>query len=151
MYQDTITLFNRKSGDRFQGNVWLPTVIEGVNLNIDRAAILEKYGEASQDSATLHIRFFTKDGVPMIRCADGVEKPWRSPKEWDQAENSITFSSGSDFDFFWKGRWDGGIVSDSDYGDEGFYNYMNREHDYVFAISAVAQYSVIPHFEIMGK
>ena len=132
MHKDTITLFNRKPGARGQGNTWYPTVIEGCNLNIDRAAILAKYGPQSSDNAALH--------VPYKRAAGAV-----------LVEDALTFTSGNDFDFFWKGVWDGGIVSDSDYGDEGFYNYMNRERDYVFAITSVAQYSVIPHFEIMGK
>jgi hypothetical protein len=41
-------------------------------------------------------------------------------------------------------------IKDDDYGREGFYNYMNDRYDYVFAITKVAEYSVIPHFEIMG-
>lgn len=146
MYQDKITLFNRKPGGRGEGDTWYPTVIDGVNLNIDRAAILAKYGTESQDNAMLSIRY-QKDGDEIIVAG----KPWMPPKEWDGTEDSLTFSSGNSFDFFWQGEWDGGIVSDSDYGDEGFYSYMNRTHDYVFAISSVALYSVIPHFEIMGK
>ena len=72
------------------------------------------------------------------------------PKEWDKTEDSVTFST--DGDFFWWGEWRNGIVSDSDYDPEGFYAKMNREHDYVFAVSAVGgPYSVIPHFEILGK
>ncbi len=146
MYQDTITLFNRKPGERGQGDTWYPTVIEGVNLTVDRAAILAKYGPETQDNAVLHIRY-TKEGDDLIVSG----KPWMPPKEWDKTEDSVTFSSGNNFDFFWKGKWTGGIVSDVEYGDEGFYNYMNRIHDYVFAVSSVAMYSVIPHFEIMGK
>lgn len=146
MYQDTITLFNRKPGDRGKPDTWYPTVIRNVNLNIDRAAILAKYGAESQDNAMLSIRYSKKDGEIQI-----AGKPWMPPKEWDKTEDSLTFTGGTNFDFFWKGEWTGGIVSDSDYGDEGFYNYMNREHDYVFAVSSVAMYSVIPHFEIMGK
>ena len=146
MYQDTITLFNRKPGERGQGDTWYPTVIKGVNLNIDRAAILAKYGSESQDNATLHIRYTKNEESVMV-----AGKPWMPPKAWDKTEDSITFSSGTNFDFFWLGEWDGGIVSDNDYLDEGFYNYMNRTHDYVFAITSVAMYSVIPHFEIMGK
>lgn len=148
MYQDTITLFNRKPGERGQGDVWYPTVIENVNLNIDRAAIMAKYGAQSQDNAALYIRY-RKDGEDILVA----EKPWMPPKTWDQTEDSITFTSGNNFDFFWKGVWDGGIVTDTDakWSDEGFYNYMNRTHDYVFAITSVAMYSVIPHFEIMGK
>jgi hypothetical protein len=144
MYQDTITLFNRKPGG-VSGDTWYPTVIKNVDLNIDRAAILAKYGAESQDNAVLHIRYTQNSGNVMI-----AGKPWMSPKEWDRTEDSITFSGGTQFDFFWMGEWTGGIVNDSDY-DEGFYDYMNRTHDYVFAVASVAMYSVIPHFEIMGR
>lgn len=148
MYQDTITLFNRKPGERGQPDTWYPTVIKNVNLNIDRAAILAKYGAESQDNAVLHIRY-RKDGNEILVA----EKPWMPPKAWDGTEDSITFASGANFDFFWMGEWNGGIVFDADsrWSTEGFYNYMNRTYDYVFAVSSVAMYTVIPHFEIMGK
>lgn len=146
MYQDTITLFNRKPGERGQGDTWYPTVIRNVNLNIDRAAILAKYGESSQDNAVLHVKY-QRDGKNILVS----DKPWMPPKEWDKTVDSITFASGNNFDFFWLGEWDGGIVTDAQYMDEGFYNFMNRTHDYVFAVTSVAMYSVIPHFEIMGK
>lgn len=146
MYTDTVTLFNRKPGRRGEGDTWYPTVIKDVNLNIDRAAILAKYGSESQDTAMLSIKY-QRDGDAVTVAG----KPWMPPKEWDKTEDSLTFTPGTSFDFFWAGEWDGGIVTDEEYGDEGFYNYMNRTHDYVFAISSVAQYSVIPHFEIMGK
>lgn len=153
MYRDTITLFNRKPGERGQGDTWYPTVIKGVNLNIDKAAILAKYGAESQDNAVLHIRYRKKNGEITIVCDPEKEKPWMPPKQWDQTEDSLTFTGGNNFDFFWQGEWDGGIVTDSDerWNTEGFYNYMNRTQDYVFAVSSVAMYSVIPHFEIMGK
>ena len=148
MYNDTITLFNRKPGERGQPDTWYPTVIKNVNLNIDRAAILAKYGAESQDNAVLHIRY-KKDGDEILVS----EKPWMPPKAWDGTEDSITFASGTNFDFFWMGEWNGGVVSDADsrWSTEGFYNYMNRTYDYVFAVSSVAMYTVIPHFEIMGK
>lgn len=146
MHKDTITLFNRKPGERGQGDTWYPTVIKGVNLNIDRAAILAKYGAESQDNAMLSVPY-KRDGETILVAG----KPWMPPKAWDRTVDSITFASGNDFDFFWQGEWDGGIVTDADYQDEGFYNYMNRTHDFVFAVSSAAMYSVIPHFEIMGK
>lgn len=150
MYQDTITLFNRKRGSSTTGDTWYPTVIRGVNLNIDRAAILEKYGAESKDNASLHIRYTRKNGEIRIVCDEETEKPWMSPKEWDKTIDSITFNP--DGDFFWKGEWTEGIVSDKDYSPDGFYGFMNREHDYVFTISSVGgPYSIIPHFEIMGK
>lgn len=152
MYKDTITLFCRKPGERGQGDIWYPTVIHNVNLIIDRAAILAKYGTESQDNAALNVRYIRRDGEVIIPCGDDAEKPWMPPKEWDQTEDSLTFTSGNNFDFFWMGEWIGGIALDSDYSiDGGFYNYMNRVHDYVFAITSVGMYSVIPHFEIMGK
>ena len=151
MYQDVITLFNRKPGDRGRGDTWFPTIIRNVNLNIDRAAIQAKYGPESQDNATLMVRYKEINGQITVACDFDSEKTWMPPKEWDQTEDSITFTSGNSFDFFWVGEWDGGIVTDADYLDEGFYNYMNRSKDYVFAITSVARYSVIPHFEIMGK
>lgn len=149
MYSDTITLFNRKPGGRGEGDTWYPTVITGVNLNIDRAAILAKYGAESQDNAVLHIRYKKTEKEILVSG-----KPWMPPKEWDGTEDSLTFASGPNFDFFWLGEWGGGIVSDEEYLDEGFYNYMNRTHDYVFAVSSVAKidgFMILPHFEIMGK
>lgn len=143
MHRDTVTIFNKKPGGRLEAPIWYPTVIHGANLNIDRAAIMAKYGPDSQDNAELHIRY-QRDGENILVSG----KPWMPPKAWDKTEDSITF--GPD-DFFWKGEWDGGIVTDADYGVDGFYGYMNRTHDYVFAVSSVALYSVIPHFEIMGK
>lgn len=151
MYRDVITLFNRKPGERGQGDTWFPTVIRNVNLNIDRAAILAKYGSESQDNAVLSIPVVSENGAITIVCDSESKKPWMPPKEWDKTEDSLTFTSGNSFDFFWLGEWTGGIVTDADYLDEGFYNYMNRAKDYVFAITSVARYSVIPHFEIMGK
>lgn len=153
MYADTITLFNRKPGERGQGDTWYPTVIKNVNLNIDRAAILAKYGAESQDNAVLHIQYQRKNGEITIVCDSETEKQWMPPKSWDKTEDSITFASGNNFDFFWSGVWEEGIVTDADprWNTEGFYNYMNRTKDYVFAVTAVAMYSMIPHFEIMGK
>lgn len=151
MYRDTITLFNRKPGERGRGDTWFPTIIKNVNLNIDKSAIQAKYGPESQDNAVLMIRYTTKNGAIEIASDSDEKKPWMPPKEWDKTEDSITFTSGANFDFFWLGEWTEGIVTDADYPEEGFYNHMNRTKDYVFAITSVARYSIIPHFEIMGK
>ena len=146
MYQNAITLFNRKPGARGEGNIWYPTVIEGANLVTDRAAIAAKYGPEAKDTAILNIRYTQQDGEIVV-----AGKPWMAPKEWDKTTDSITFKAGSDFDFFWEGAWTGGIVRDSDYSDEGFYGFMNRTKDFVFAITSVSRVSLIPHFEITGK
>ena len=50
---------------------------------------------------------------------------------------------------------DKGTVNDADYQDrryEGFYAYMNANKDSVYKITSASDpYTVIPHFEIMGK
>lgn len=155
MYSNIITLFNRY--DSQTGTVWYPHILTGVDLNTDRGAILKKYGPDSTDNAQLHVRYHFRDGVKEITDNAGNELEWLQPKKWvkqtnDALENSITFSLDS---FFWEGVWDGGIVNDAEYTDrryEGFYAYMNAKHDNVFLITSVGgPYTVIPHFEILGK
>ena len=152
MYNDTVTIFNRYESRL--GDMWYPTVLHNVHLNMDKAAIIAKYGAESQDNASMNVRYSVKDGVKTVGG-----KVWLPPKEWDTQTNDVlsdtlTFASGSSFDFFWVGEWVGDSpISDRDYtADAGFYGYMNRTYDYVFAITSVGgPYSVIPHFEIMGR
>lgn len=149
MYADTITLFNRYSSKH--GDMWLPTVITGADLNTDRATVVAKYGESSADKAMLHIRYEVKNGKPYV-----AGKRYLSPKVWelqtnDELTNTLTFTPGQDFDFFWAGEWlETEPINDEDYA-EGFYSYMNRNYDGVFAVTNAAMYSLIPHFEIGGK
>lgn len=150
MHSDTITLFNRKESR--SGDTWYPTVIRNVHVNMDKSAILAKYGAEAQDSASLYIRY-TRDGEKKMVG----KKSWLPPKRWGNLldhTKAITFSDGARFDFFWVGDWGNeDPVEDVDYAsDTDFYTYMNKTHDHVFAISSVGgPYSVIPHFEIMGK
>lgn len=155
MYDKTITLFNRY--DSQTGTVWYPHILTGVDLNTDRGAILKKYGPDSTDSAQLHVRYHLRDGTKMIADSAVNELEWLPPKEWvkqtnDALEKSITFSPDS---FFWEGVWDGETVNDAEYTDrryDGFYAYMNAKHDNVFLITSVGgPYTVIPHFEVLGK
>lgn len=151
MYADTVTLFNRYERDGV--TLWLPTVLHGVDLNIDRAAIVEKYGEQSADNARLHVRYTPDEGGPIIQG-----KRYLPPKLWalqseEEAAQSITFSGGTEFDFFIASEWPEGapVVDSPEEWLDGFYNYVNSRFDYVFSVSTVAMYSVIPHFEIGGK
>ena len=64
MYKDTITLFNRLRGR--EGDTWYPTILRGVNLNIDKGAIAEKYGSDTQDNAVLNVRFTKTNSGIMI-------------------------------------------------------------------------------------
>ncbi len=149
MYADTITLFNRY--DAGLEDLWFPTVLHRVDLNIDKAAIMAKYGENSADNARLHIRCDIDDSAISVGG-----KTYLPPKLWKaqseaQAASSLTFSAGQDFDFFIVGEWGSTeLVDDSLYLD-GFYNFCNKTYDYCFALTSAACYSVIPHFEIMAK
>lgn len=148
MYQDTVTIFNHYESRL--GDMWYPTVIHGVNFQADKAAITAKYGFESNDKAVLGVHYERVGGQIFI---DG--KQYLPPKEWelqtnDKLSESVTFASGENGDFYMLGDF-GSVepVLDQDYTD-GFFNYMNDSYDFVFAITSVAQYSVIPHFEIMG-
>ena len=156
MYADVITLFNRRKEE--SGEVWYPTIIRNVDLNADKGAIIAKYGEKSTDTASLHVRFTPSGEGDFILCHDGegneLRKRYYPPKEWGRLDNftdTITFQDGNDFDFFAVGAWADEPIRDLDYVDGGLYNYMNKWYDHVYAITSVAKYSVIPHFEILAK
>lgn len=155
MYSDVITLFNRRKTEG--GDVWYPTILRNVYLNADRGAIIAKYGEQSTDNASLHVKYSTPEGKPVVTGHDGegntLEKVYYPPKEWARLESfsdTITFGDGNEFDFFAVGEWADEPIQDNDYVD-GLYNYMNSRYDHVYAITSVAKYSVIPHFEILAR
>ena len=182
MYRDTITLFN------FYNGIWRATVLNNVDLNADRAAIIARYGTESSDRAKLHVSFQpTADGTIKIGSNKYVK-----PEDYTGEAGTITFASGNLFSFFSSFNWDGNVgnieegvydfgtidpwntgrslrggtfnpwneggmydgnhilIDDSIY-DEGFYNYMNARYGDIYAVSNVAIYSVIPHFEVMAK
>ena len=150
MYRDTITLFNRYESRL--GDMWFPTVLNGVNLNIDRASIVERMGAESKDKVIVNVRYMTINNEKQIEG-----KTYKTPKIWDaqvveELPTTITFTPDSDkFDFFVVGEYgDGQPINDDDYPD-GFFDYMSNAYDYVFAITSVSEFSVIPHFEITGK
>ena len=148
MYSDKITLFNFYRSSL--GDMWYPHVIENVNLVIDKAAIIAKYGLESKDNAILNIRFQKEKGQIMV-----AGQSYLPPLEWERQTNdkladSITFASGSEFDFFMVGEFtELNPILDEDY--DGLFNHVKENYDYVFAITSVAKYDAIPHFEITGK
>lgn len=153
MYNDTVTIFCRYQSKL--GDMWYPFVLHNVDVNTDKASIIAKYGTDASDNAQLHIKYQFRDGAKMIG-----DKKWLPPKEWDRQTNdqlsdTITFTGGENFDFFWIGEWTGDIpIADDDpqWSRKGFFAEMNSRYDYVFAITSVGgPYSVIPHFEILGK
>ena len=142
MYQRTVTLFNRR------GDKWYPTILHDVDLSVDRSAIVQRFGTDSRDRAILHVRY--KPGYKI------AGKTWLPPIAWRKQNDpqTLTFTEGTEeFDFFYGGEYgDGSVISDEDFGVDGFYDYMNRNYDEVFAITSVSgAYTVIPHFEITGR
>lgn len=148
MYKDTVTLFNRYV-DSMGNTMWFPHVLTNVNLNFDKSVIILKYGEQSKDNAILNVKFTVKDNKKMI---GGLV--YLNPKEWerqvnDELPNSITFTSGNDFDFFMVGDYGSEEMIEDKKGT--FFREIQQEYDYVFSITSVAEYGLIPHFEILGK
>ena len=151
MYKDTVTLFNRYT-TKDRKIIWYPTVLRGVNLNVDKASIIAKFGSNSQDNALLNIKYHIGDHDVMVG-----NKRYLLPKEWvkqpeDAFAESLTFTAGTqEFDFFYVGEWGSTApIEDSTY-DNGFYSYMKKFYDEVFAITSVSKFSVIPHFEVVAK
>lgn len=141
MYKDSVTVFNRVKTRN--GDMWYPRHLDGVNLNKDRGAIVAQYGETSQDNAVLNVRL---DG-------DKVgEYSYLPPKEWQRLEDKAGFITFAPEDFFFEGEWDGDTpVSDDGYGDLSFFQYMTQNYDFVYKVTSVGYFSVIPHFEIAGR
>lgn len=156
LYQDKITLFNRCVRED-ESVVWYPTVIDGVHLILDRAKIVAMYGESASDNAMVNIRYSGNRFSPFV-----AGKPFLSPKEfrklpWYEAENYITFAFGEDFDFIASGMNDGIVENGNFVADDvylsfgGFFGYMNKNYDNVFAITGFSQYNLIPHFSITAR
>lgn len=157
MYNDHVTVFNFYESQTTGEITWYPHSLQMCDLITDRGAIAKKYGPDSTDTAQLHIRLYDEvdAGDICVLTSGGSYLPYLSPKEWknqtnDKLAESITFS---DKDFFIKGIWIGrdSPISDDDYRG-GFYQHVNNLNDNVFKISSVGgPYTVIPHFEILGK
>lgn len=159
MYQHTVTLFNRYVANGAEK--WKGTVLKGVDLIVDRAAIIARYGADCQDRAKLHIK----------KSADGMINGFRyvAPEDFSGAAGTLTFAVGNEFSFFVDGVASILSASEADYSEpeededeaetlvetsvdyyDGFFDYMNRTGN-AYAITSVAEYYVIPHWEISGR
>ena len=149
MYDSTVTVVNR-SGSEKKGFVWFPTVIDGVNLIVDKGAVTARTGLAEANKANLHIQYISVGGKVLV-----VGKPYMLPKEWntqsdEEKATSITFNEGCDF--FIDGEYaEKVIVEDESIYTNGLLSYMKSKYDNVFKINTVGKYSLIPHFEIGGE
>ena len=148
MYKDTVTLFNRYV-DSMGNTMWFPHVLTNVNLVVDRAVIVSKYGEKSNDNAVLNIKYKCENEKIFIN-----DKEYLMPKEWERQPNDLlvdflTFKSGNEFDFFVLGDYKSNEIIMDERGT--FFREVQEQYDNVFAVTSVAKLSVIPHFEIVGK
>ena len=149
LHKDTITLFNRKTGNA--GDFWYPTVLHDVHVIMESAEEAAKYGPDAKDTVSI--------SIPYLKNSNGIivgAKKWLPSKEWaafEDPSSAITFAGGTSFDFFCIGAWEQeGPAKDADYPDGNFYSYMEGARDYVFAIASVrGPFGVIPHFEIVGR
>ena len=163
MYSDTITMFNRYRSR--QGDMWYPHVLHNVNLIVDSASIIAKYGAESTGKASLHIQYHKDlDGNIMINeiVKDGEENvikeiPFIAPKEWEKLLNDqlpafITFKTDANkWDFFIKGEYpELQPINDKDF-IEGFYAKMEAETECYVLTTASDPYKIIPHFEILAR
>lgn len=162
IYKQTITLFNRVKIPDSDDSVWLPTVIDGVHLVTTSSSAWNTRGERETDDVRLHVRYAQTGNDVLISCrgqgGEVIRKKWYEPKAWrklEEKDGSLTFAFGDTeaFDFFMEGVYEDGEgeIYDSSYPRKGFYNYMNTNYDNVFAITSVAKYNLIPHFEIMAR
>ena len=150
MYDKTVTLFSRKSDG--SDIVWYATVIPKTSFNVNVAEMTGGNArEYTTDVAKWVIR--VKPDANGDIFING--KQYLLPNAWNATDEPTSFfslKSGLDFDFFVLGdyeEFDG--VSDLSYMPNGFYQYMRKTYDHVYAIQAVALYTVLPHFEIGGK
>ena len=141
MYKDVVTIFNREK--TALGDIWHPHVLRGVNLNTDKGAIYREYGPESQDNAVLNVRYEKNGNHVMVGAVE-----WMPPKEWSASNRTgLTFASG---DIFYMGEWTGGTPYDDNYA-EGFLQYMLNHFDFVYTVTSVGYFTVIPHFEVTGR
>ncbi len=147
MYDDTVTVFNRKITET--GPIWYPTVIEGVQFSWDAAPAPASYGWKRDDRAAVLVPYVPMEGAPLV-----AGKFYLPPKMWQRAaqpELYVTFAGGEDHDFFILGEWIDPEPAEDSRWPGGFYGHLCRTRDGVFAVTGVHKYGALPHFEITGR
>lgn len=146
MFVDTITLFNFHE----QTGKWYPTVIKGVDLQVDTASKLSTPG--TTDGADIATVLIQSKKDKSLTFADGSTKTYLGPKAYAAcADPEAHFTFKLEKDFFWEGAYESvEPIVDDDY-DSGFYHEFNKANDGVYAVKSAAFLSLIPHFEIGGR
>ena len=77
LHRDTVTLFSLYEKSRLDP-MWYATVLHNVRIEMDKSAIIAKYGADTADNAVLHIPYTLrdlKDGEPQAK-----QIPWLKGK-----------------------------------------------------------------------
>ena len=142
MFQDMVTVFNRKDG------LWYPTVMKGVEAQAAEGAEPAARGGERNSAVTVLVPYVP--GEPDTVAG----KAYLSPKKWRQGlepEKHVTFAAGEQFDVLLLGPWEGTEPIRDDTWPEGFFARLRRERDGVYAVTAVRRFRALPHFEIEGR
>lgn len=143
MYRDTVTIFNYHEAT----NKWYPTVLTGVDVGEDTSGKNDVRGSLNEDATYLLVPC----SAAKIFNLGAKAKPYLSPKEYAKIQdpsNFITFDK--EQDFFVVGDYNESPIDD-DAEENGLYHRLNDELDGVYAVKSCSFYSLIPHFEIIGK
>ena len=149
MYSDTITIFNRYHSKN--GDMWYPHTLHGVDLVVDRASVMAKFGAESKDVAKLHVKYQNVENKAIV---EGLE--YIPSMEWykhgdNERNNYLTFNSDANFfDFFILGEYENKPISDSEY-NQGFFAEMEDSTECYVITSVSTPYKLIPHIEILAR
>ena len=140
MFGRTVTIFSKHHGS------WFPRVFHDAQVSRDRGYITRTYGETANETVMVHIKRINGK-------AEGLYDVYE-PKEWLEQRfvtGKIAFNTG---DIIWLGDYstiDANLLPIPDDFPKGFYSYFRGLHDMVYALTQVADYVEIPHWEIAGR
>lgn len=136
-YNDIVTLYNRYIDIDTGREIWLPTVLDNVNLINTQGANIAKNGIKEADKVKLSIMKNT------------LIKPYVEPIAWQKLskeEKAETFTFTPSTDFFVKGDKSDVIID-----EYAHFENMHENYDGVYRITTVDDYAdVLPHWEIGG-
>ena len=161
----TITVYNKYTDTISEKEIWLPTVITGIDYTATQGANITKSGLSTADAVTVFINY------------SALKKPYKSPNEWQSLASAekalnVTFSQGIDFFVFGDTSWEIGYFNlatestcnlgecylPADLSDSvtilatRFFAYMQKHYSDCYKITTMDRYDdVMPHFEIGGK
>lgn len=137
MFGKTVTFFCLHDGQ------WYPRVFHDAQVSRDRGYITRTYGQTASETVAVHIK--RKGGK-----AEGLFDVYE-PKAWKELLNvsgTIAFNTG---DIIWLGEYDDVHPIEDDSVPGGFLSHFRNEHDCVYTLTQVADYTEIPHWEIAGR